>query len=66
MATKHVISGARDYAVAAHGSQENEGLPLLAHLDEVAVLVRTYGDLHQTVAYLHHILEDTERTRTAQ
>jgi (p)ppGpp synthase/HD superfamily hydrolase len=61
MATKHVISDARDYAVAAHGSQENAGEPLLAHLDEVAVLVRAYGDLHQTVAYLHHILEDTER-----
>jgi (p)ppGpp synthase/HD superfamily hydrolase len=60
MARKHVISSARDFAAAAHGSQENAGEPLLAHLDEVAVLVRAYGELHQTVAYLHHIIEDSD------
>lgn len=31
-------------------------------LDEVAVLVRSHGEQHQAVAYLHHILDDGQVT----
>ena len=34
----------------------------MTHLDEVAVLVRSHGDQHQAVAYLHHSLDEARVT----
>lgn len=62
MGTPHVVSAARDFAVNAHGDQLYADQPYAGHLDEVAVLVQPYGDDHQTVAYLHHVLEGTGAT----
>ncbi len=62
MGKQHVVTTARDLAVAAHGDQRHGDGPMIDHLDEVAVLVRDFGDTHQTVAYLHHILDDTDVT----
>ena len=62
MGSPHVVSAARDFAARAHGAQLYGGLPFASHLDEVAVAVRELGDVHQTVAYLHHVLEGTTTT----
>lgn len=60
MSRQHIVTGARSLAASAHRDQLRDGQPLLEHLDEVAVLVREYGDVHQSVAYLQHILETTD------
>lgn len=48
--------------MAAHGEQRYEEHPYAFHLDEVAVLVRTYGDVAQAVAYLQDVIEHTDAT----
>lgn len=60
MGKQHVVTLARDFAVEAHGKQLYRGGPYAEHLDEVAVLVQDYGDVHQSVAYLHHVLDETD------
>jgi (p)ppGpp synthase/HD superfamily hydrolase len=62
MASKSVITSAREFAAEKHGERQHAGRPLMTHLDEVAVLVREHGELHQVIAYLHHLLCDTEVT----
>jgi (p)ppGpp synthase/HD superfamily hydrolase len=56
----NVIASARAFSVLTHSDREHHGRPLVTHLDEVAVLVREFGELYQLVAYLHHILDETE------
>ena len=57
---------AREFAIKAHGDQKyGEGEPYVAHLDDVANVLRGFGydsDLYLTLAYLHDVLEDTEVT----
>ena len=57
MARQHIVTSARQLGATAHHEQLRDGRPLLEHLDEVAILVREYGDAHQAVAYLQHVLE---------
>ncbi len=58
MGKQHVVSSAREFAMRARGTEQ----AYAQHLDEVAVLVRAYGDDHQVVAYLHHVLEGAHAT----
>lgn len=50
---------ARRFAIEAHGDQQYGDLPYSVHLDEVAELLIPYGELAQTVGYLHDVVEDT-------
>lgn len=54
---------ARDFAIKCHGDQEYGNEPYVMHLDAVAEIVRPYGDIAGTVAYLHDVLEDTYTPR---
>jgi len=53
---------AREFAIAAHGDQTYAGQPYFYHLDAVASIVEPYGEVAQTIAYLHDVLEDTDHT----
>lgn len=52
---------ARTYAGAAHGQQKYGDKPYLVHLEDVAALVLPC-DATRQAAYLHDVLEDTDRT----
>ena len=60
MSTQNVVSKARAFAARAHGARQHD--TFLEHLDEVAVMVRQYGETHQAIAYLHHVVDDTDTT----
>lgn len=51
---------ARDFAVAAHGSQMYGDEPYSFHLDQVAEIARPYGTFAEELAYLHDTAEDTD------
>lgn len=52
-----VVGDAFEFALAAHGQQTDKaGLAYIGHLARVAALVE--GDLAQTVALLHDVIED--------
>jgi len=51
---------AREFALAAHGDQKYGEFPYSKHLDEVADIVKPYGETAQIIAYLHDVIEDTE------
>ena len=53
---------ARSYAIKAHGDQRYGEHPYSVHLDEVAKIAGQYGDQAQVVAYLHDVIEDTDKT----
>lgn len=53
---------ARSYAIKAHGDQKYGEYPYSAHLDEVAKISAEYGVQAEVVAYLHDVVEDTDRT----
>jgi len=53
---------ARAFAIQAHGDQRYGGFPYAVHLDEVASIAQPYGELAQTVALLHDVIEDTDVT----
>jgi len=57
-----MTGSARDFAVWAHGGQKYGERPYVAHLDDVAEIVRSLEGLPDwalTVAYLHDVVEDT-------
>lgn len=57
-----MTGSARDFAVWAHGDQQYGNKPYVAHLDDVAEIVRSLEGLPGyavTVAYLHDVVEDT-------
>src|SRR5262249_47188021 len=53
------IARARAFAVAAHGDQKYGDLSYSVHLDAVAELLASFGELAQVVGYLHDVVEDT-------
>lgn len=53
---------AREFAIAAHGTQMYGIHPYSFHMDAVASLVRKYGETAETLAYLHDVVEDTQVT----
>lgn len=53
---------AREFAIQAHGDQPYGERPYSHHLDAVAAIAVAYGDVAQTVAYLHDTVEDTSVT----
>jgi guanosine-3',5'-bis(diphosphate) 3'-pyrophosphohydrolase len=53
---------ARQFAIAAHGDQMYGTHPYSLHLDAVASIAKTYGEIAEAVAYLHDVVEDTEVT----
>jgi (p)ppGpp synthase/HD superfamily hydrolase len=53
------VERAREFALAAHGSQKYGEHPYSFHLDAVAEIARPYGDDAMVVAYLHDTVEDT-------
>jgi len=68
-----IVGAARAFAIAAHGDQKygrGEGArPYVAHLDEVAAVLRQLGapasDIELAAAYLHDVVEDTPTTPAA-
>lgn len=52
----------RDFALTSHGDQRYGERPYAFHLDAVAAIAAPYGDVAQTVAYLHDVVEDTAVT----
>jgi (p)ppGpp synthase/HD superfamily hydrolase len=57
-----MTSDARTFAIAAHGKQQYGNHPYVVHLDAVAAIAAAYGEMAQTVAYLHDVVEDTPIT----
>jgi guanosine-3',5'-bis(diphosphate) 3'-pyrophosphohydrolase len=55
---------AREFAVTAHGAQLYGVWPYVVHLDEVADILKPYGEHAQMIGYLHDVLEDTDATVT--
>ena len=59
------IEAVRDWAIAAHGNQRYGDLPYAFHLDHVAGTARRFGLVSYfavAAAYLHDVLEDTDKT----
>ncbi len=63
---KDFVSHSRDWAIEKHGNQtygQGEGAPPYAyHLGSVAAIAAPYGELAETVAWLHDVIEDTPTT----
>ena len=61
----HFVNSIRNFAIEAHGDQKYGKHPYSYHLDEVAFYSRdpflNKGYL-ETVAYLHDVVEDTEKS----
>lgn len=57
-----MIEEARTYAIRAHGDQRYGDYPYSVHLDEVAKICSQYQEQAQVIAYLHDVVEDTDRT----
>ena len=68
-----IVATARAFAVGAHGDQRygkgEHAPPYVAHLDEVARVLRELagapGDVALAAAYLHDVVEDTDTTAAA-
>lgn len=58
------VRHARAYAVEAHGAQMYGDKPYVFHLDQVVVLLQSYGEDAQVIGYLHDAVEDTSVTVT--
>lgn len=56
------IDKARAFAVHAHGRQMYGDKPYVFHLDQVAELLKPYGDDARVIGYLHDTVEDTAFT----
>lgn len=56
------VQSAREFALAAHGSQQYGQHPYSYHLDAVSELLASFGDEAQIAAYLHDTVEDTQTT----
>lgn len=56
------VKMARNFAIQAHGDQKYGDDPYIRHLDDVAMLAASYGHLAIVVAYLHDVIEDTDKT----
>lgn len=54
------VADARQFAIAAHGSQTYGSEPYSVHLDAVARIASAYGEDAQVCAYLHDVVEDTD------
>lgn len=55
-----MIEHARTFAIKAHDGQRYGNRPFYVHLDKVAAIVEPYGDVAQSIAYLHDILGGTK------
>lgn len=66
MTTSILAAKARDFAQAKHSEQKRKytGEPYFVHLEEVALLARTFGlgEEAEAIAYLHDTVEDTNTT----
>lgn len=51
---------AREFAIRVHGDQKYGDQPYCVHLDEVADIVKDFGDVVLEASYLHDVLEDTD------
>ncbi len=51
---------ARIFAINSHGDQKYGNHPYSVHLDAVAKIARPFGEVAETIAYLHDVVEDTE------
>lgn len=54
-----MIEKAKEFAIKWHGDQKYGDQPYLFHLNQVASLLRSYGETAQVIAYLHDVVEDT-------
>jgi len=63
---KDLVSHARDWAIEKHGLQRygnsEDSPPYAYHLGAVAAIAAPYGELAETVAWLHDVIEDTPTT----
>lgn len=63
---KDLVSHARDWAIEKHGNQTYgkgpDAKPYAYHLGAVAAIAAPYGELAETVAWLHDVIEDTPTT----
>ncbi|MBU2710502.1 HD domain-containing protein [Zooshikella harenae] len=57
-----MIDKARRFALEKHGSQTYGDKPYSYHLDKVVELLAPYGEIAQTIGYLHDVVEDTDVT----
>ncbi|MEN9868380.1 MAG: hypothetical protein RL748_3970 [Pseudomonadota bacterium] len=55
-----MIEKALEFAIKWHGDQKYGEHPYVYHLHQVAQLLHDYGEIAQTVAYLHDVVEDTD------
>ena len=53
---------AREFAIKSHGNQKYGDHPYSIHLDAVAKIAGSYGEIAQTISYLHDVVEDTDVT----
>lgn len=51
---------ARNFAIQRHGNQKYGERPYSFHLDSVASHLRNYGDIAETIGFLHDTVEDTD------
>lgn len=60
---KGFVSHARGWAIEKHGhrryGQSDDSPPYAYHLEAVAAIAAPYGELAETVAWLHDVIEDT-------
>jgi (p)ppGpp synthase/HD superfamily hydrolase len=54
-----MIEKAKEFAIKWHGDQKYGDQPYFFHLNQVASLLRSYGETAQVIAYLHDVVEDT-------
>ena len=55
-----MLEQARSLAASAHAGQRYGSRPYTTHLEDVVSLLAPYGEVAQTLGYLHDILEDTD------
>mgnify|MGYP000947900182 CR=1 FL=1 len=59
-----MLEEARQFALAAHGSQRYGDRPYSFHLEAVVQLLSPYGVEAQVIGYLHDVVEDTDATES--
>ncbi|RDH43456.1 HD domain-containing protein [Zooshikella ganghwensis] len=57
-----MIDKAKQFALERHGNQTYGDKPYAYHLDRVVELLVPYGEVAQTIGYLHDVVEDTSVT----
>lgn len=61
IAKKMTVQDVRNRAIAVHGNQLYDGKPYVVHLDEVANIVKPWGEHAVILAYLHDEGEDVNK-----